>query len=462
MFAAAAACRRRYNVWTSPVVIIFLWWSGWLVVALEDFIGIPAPSLTLVTLVLTALVFFLGGAFSGSFRPGYVRDRSPSDEQVASERVVKFWLVVCLLIAVPVLKVFSVGASQVAVVGDLSSYRADALGGLQGKSTLYGQSAAFEIFYGSIVSPLLFGALLWVIARGWRRPTKERVLFGLVALLVMLDSFAKFGRTTLYFFLLASIFAARFRANRSGSDPTKANRSKKTRRLLSFGALGALVALLAILSYYRLGRHDITLSETLGYFAVWYHTAGFALLDSELIDRASHLNSAVTYGLASIGGVYNYCVYAFHVLGVELPSVARDNGILHNDFVKIGYSDKLNVPIFSNAYYTVLYSVFQDFRWIGVAVLSFFFGFVVNGAYARFVTNGRDSRLYLIILYLYLGLFGIFQSPLESPMFWVPLIAGLILERRWAPTANRPAAPGTLFHARESRDPPVHNRISLR
>ena len=435
MICVAAFCRRRYRVWASPVVIVFLWWSGWLLVALLDLIGIPAPSVTLVALVMTAVFFFLLGALAGPYRRRRqipVVDRADDDRSV--QAMVKFWTVVSLFALVPVLIVFRTGASQLAVA-DLSSYRDDALGGARGASTLYG-SAAFEIFYGAIVSPLLFGALIWIVVRGWRPSLKERVLFVGVALLVILDSFAKFGRTTLYFFVIAVLLAARFRANASTRGTGLVKRSRKTKLIASVAALAVLIGLLAVLSYYRLGREDVSIGEILGYFAVWYHTTGFALLDTELTDRASHLNSAVTYGLASIGGLYNYVVYGLHVLGIEIPSVARDNGIIHNEYVRIGYSTALSVPIFSNAYYTVLYSIFQDFRWFGATILSFVFGFVVDRGYTHFVQDGRDSSLYLLIVYLYLGLFGIFQSPLESPMFWIPLLTGLILRRWWSSTTR--------------------------
>jgi len=157
---------------------------------------------------------------------------------------------------------------------------------------------------------------------------------------------------------------------------------------------------------------------TLKYFAVWYHTLGFSLLDLELNNPMSRLNDAITFGQASLGGIINYFVYPLALVGIKLESVAMGNGIYQNYFIPIGFSE-VRGTIYANGYYTVFYSLFQDFRWPGVIGGCFFYGRLLNKSYSRYIWHGRFSSLYLLNTLMFLGLFGIFQSPLESPGFWV-------------------------------------------
>ena len=406
IIATVVQCRKHYGKWLNPIAIIFVWWAGWLAVAEINFIGIPSPSYYLVSIIIIGLIFVLFGALTA-------RRRNPIQQfeyssYIQYTKIAKYIKLIIVFISGPVLWFGIQGLIKQSHLFSVSDYRGMALEGVG----VYGSVIGY-LFYNRIIAPLLFCCILWVQCCGNSRNKKEKLLMALVVVLVAVDSMGNLGRTTIYFMAIGLAYCWIFRNQRHNLT------SYKFSKMHILGA--AFVCWLIWMSQRRFaagGMDAITLSS---YFAIWYHTAGFVLFDIELNDSISRLNNSITFGQASFGGLIEYVLLMFRPI-VQFDSVSHLNGIYQNEMKIIGYSDVLNAPIFSNAYYTVFYSLFQDFRWFGIIGGCFLYGRILNNSYRRYISSGNIADLYLLNALMFCGMFGIFQSPLESARFWMVII----------------------------------------
>jgi oligosaccharide repeat unit polymerase len=427
-------CRKSYTKWLNPITIISIWWGGWLAVAELNLIGIPAPSSYTVSVVLVAMISCCVGALTGrryrgnrssiGFKRNLSRVRAQTDAlpvnistRPLNSRIANYVAGCLLLIAGPVLWFSYLGWSLQASVVSIADFRSVALEG----AGVYGSVFGY-LLYHRLIAPLLFCCIVWLQCRGFSGTTKEKWLGFLVVILVMAESIGSTGRSLPYFLLIGIGYSWIFRAHRSANSITGWTRVRVW--LLAI----PLVIWLIWMNQQRLSAEGVNLLTLSTYFTVWYHTTGFSLLDLELNDPASRLNEFMTFGQASFGGLVEYFILILRPF-IRYESVSYLNGFFQSQFQTLGFSDLLGAPIFGNAYYTVLYSLFQDFSWAGIVGGGFLYGRLLNRSYRRYIRLGDFANLYLLNALLYCGVFGLFQSPLESSRFWFAIFAAFLISR---------------------------------
>jgi oligosaccharide repeat unit polymerase len=421
---AAIVCRHRYGKWLNPIAIISIWWGGWLAVAEINIIGISAPSYYTSSIVVTALISCFFGALTGrkykTFHPVNISVTK------INKRIANYVGVCLLVIAGPIFWFSYLGLSMQSTVANAAEYRTVALEGVGVYGSVFGY-----LFYNRLVLPLFFCCILWLQCRGFGETMKEKWLAVLVVFLVIAESTGTAGRTLMFYLVIGIVYCWIFRAHRQNTIIAGWNKAKVL--MVSF----PLIIWLIWMNQQRINTVGVGGLTISAYFAVWYHTAGFSLLDLELKDPFSRLNDFMTFGQASFGGLIEYVILILRPL-VQYDSVAYLNGMYHSEFKLLGYSDMLSVPIFGNAYYTVLYSLFQDFSWFGIVGGGFLYGRFLNNSYCRYIHFGNFSSLYLLNALMYCGMFGLFQSPLESPRFWFAVFFAYFISRIESKHVGRP------------------------
>ena len=430
------ACRKSYGKWLNPIAIISIWWGGWLAVAEINLIGIPAPSYYTSGIVVTTWIFCVFGALTGrKYQTFHPVNFSATK---INKRIANYVGVCLLVIAGPIFWFSYLGLSIQSTLTDVASYRTELFGS---DSVIY--SSKFNYYmYIFVITPLLFVCVLWLQSRGFGKTKKEKWLAALVVLLVIAESLGTSGRLMVYFLVIGVVYCKIFRAHRLPNLTTSPSGAKA----FIFPIL--LIILLLWMNQRRMSGNDLGVFDISAYFLVWYHTLGFSLLDLELNNSFSRLNDFPTLGQASFGGLIDYFLVPLHPI-IQYDPVAYLNAVSQEEFQIVGYSDLLGAPIPANAYYTVFYSIFQDFGWFGIVGVWFLYGRLLNRSYRKYIHYGNFSSLYLLNALIFCGMFGLFQSPLESHRFWVAVIFAYFISKIESKRAGN--INGSILQSNQSR-----------
>jgi len=190
---------------------------------------------------------------------------------------------------------------------------------------------------------------------------------------------------------------------------------------------GVMLAGLLFMSIFR-GEKNAGSVATLGRVAVNYHTVGLVLFDQELKSPSSRLNSRLSCGRSIIGGIDTIAVIMLRRFNSDLTPIAGESGRYMDEPRQVG-EDENRGPIFGNAFYTVLYSLYFDGRYLAVLLVSLVFGYGVSASYLKWLKQGSLPGLAMVILLLYAGVFSLFQSPVEGLKFWIALFLIAALKR---------------------------------
>jgi hypothetical protein len=112
----------------------------------------------------------------------------------------------------------------------------------------------------------------------------------------------------------------------------------------------------------------------------------------------------------------------------DLVPVAGESGAYMAVPREVG-TDEQGEPILGNAFYTVLYSLYYDGRYLAVILFPLVFGYFLAASYLDWLKNGSLASLVMLVLLMYVGLFSLFQSPVESLRFWGALILLTVLKK---------------------------------
>jgi len=194
---------------------------------------------------------------------------------------------------------------------------------------------------------------------------------------------------------------------------------KKTKTSIKIkNSLIVLMFLLTPMVIIGAARGFNNLGDQVKIFAVDYNTLGFSLFDDELNTSDSSLNSKEKFGFSSLGVIENSFFILFRKLGfTERLGAVADVDL--NTFRNL--SEVEENPKFYNAFGTIVYSMYYDGGILFVIVLSFIFGYLFNKHVRHAFDRLSVKSGSLFFLYLYLGLFGIYQ-PLLMSFVWLPII----------------------------------------
>ncbi len=403
----------------NPLSMIVFWWAFWLWVSNFSLTGFFVPGArTQAMVMIMVLAVFLGSLLA----TGKIREREEvarlNDRIVQNER----YVFAMNLALVPVIVFFFVRALPVLLSSDPVVYRSLAYSGIDRPESAFRSGYQAFLFH-LVVSPVIFFSVIVGIVLFFDRKKKRLLLVSLT--LFLLEAVLILGRFNFYhlgiFILLAFLFLAQRKKpaviNQETDRTLPAGLRKGKFRILL--ATAAILAVLLALSLYR-GERNVGLLRTLTKVTVDYHTVGLVLFDQELSNPFSRLNTRRSYGRSSLGGIDSLIVVMLRRFNRTIVPMAGESGLYFDEQRVVG-EDREGRPIKGNAFFTILYSLYFDGRYLFVIALPFVFGYLVSSHYLNWLKNGSLDRLILLILFLYLGFFSLFQSPLEGVKFWFSL-----------------------------------------
>lgn len=423
VFFALALSRALHRRFLTPLTIVVVWWSFWLIVSMYGLSGIDIPSDGLYFLAECLLYSIVLGYALAGFGLRYGAIKAPSvkrQAQVGKELLPKLVAIGLLVFIAPFLiKAWGFLAGGQESTGD---YRNLMLGSSSEGSGIFDTVAAY-VLYTSFFSPLLFILVMFGITR-YAIDGKKGVLVISLALLAV-DGFINLGRFGFYFAIIIFVCATWIVGIRKGGLISRVRIGRPANGYKKYVAVVLVLLGLVYISVLRLGGESGL--DDVVYHMMEYHNIGFALLDKELVNPGSFLNTNTTYGRATFGGLDEYVVLILKRFFDGIEPIRHVVGTYQNTFVDIGVSNSGD-SLFYNAYYTSIYTLYLDGGVPGVVLGGLFFGYFVWFLFSRFLKYGDGSDLYRLLLIIYLGFFSIFSCPLIGSKFWVAVLASFVLK----------------------------------
>ena len=419
----------------NPITLVTLWWALWVAVSAVSPFGLEVPSASTYALFGLSLAGFATGALvqrTVAFR-GIDPRRNAIWSSAALERTA---LVVGVALLVFLIGLSFVARSSVSLDADI---RGAALGATDGPDPVFGDVRYRSLFNALVPGPLL----LLVILGNWLYFYRSRVAVLLVAAAcVGLYSVALYGRLWLQILVAVSGVAIVL----ASASPLPAVRARVRRGLAMVAALivAALVTSWTLTQERADGKGG---AEEAFVTFVHYHTFGFTLIDQELTNVTSWLmTEPATAGLLTTNGLHDVLAIAIRRLDPTYTNKGIDAIAYRQQFRTVG--QWANRPVIYNAYYTFMFTVLADgglfYAFAGPLLL----GWWCMASYRRFVASSAFRPFFGVLLSVWLAVFSLFQSAVESSAFWTCLLTvnAIGLLARWfqhggtEPAAWRPLA----------------------
>jgi len=403
----------------NPVLVVVSWWAFWLWTSNFSLTGLFVPSSRTQFMVLVMLASVSLGSFLA-----FPRERDPGRTALANERFKQNgrFLYGINLLFVPLMGLLLYRAIPALFFSDPVLYRKEVYGTPDGPSPLFGGGYGQFLFF-LIVSPVIFFSLIAGLISFFRYGKKRLLIVSL--LLIISEGLITLGRFNFYYILALAAFAYVYVKQREAAGPATGTGQAAPPRLklkaVKFAAAAAAVLAVVLgLSFLR-GEKSAGPLAALEKIAVEYHTVGLVLFDQELSAPSSRLNSGLSFGRSTIGGLDNLALVFLRRFNPDIVPVAQESGAYMAESRQVG-RDAKGGPILGNAFYTILYSLYYDGRYLAVIFFSLVFGFFLSSSWLNWIKNGGLTSLAAVVLLTYVGVFSLFQSPVEGLKFWVALL----------------------------------------
>jgi oligosaccharide repeat unit polymerase len=438
--AVLLATYLKYGRWANPISVLVGWWCLWLYVANLDLTGVYVPSAYTQQLYL----LMLGSVTLGALCAPRSVSGSASQE---NERVVRKWtwmLLVLVPVGLVVLALFSRAWTNYLGTGVTV-----------GRSQIFESSILFpngyvQRAYVMFFRPFLLTSCIAGVALYMTAGHKRLLIVGTV--LFILDSLMMLGRKDLYWLLLLGSFVFYVLMYRDAP-----RRLYRARRYVTLGGLG-LSAIVINITLLRVGG-VLDVQEIVQQYVLRYHTLGFTLFDLERLDAASRLNTHLTLGRSTLGGLEQFLMEVLSFVDSSARAAARETGSYMHAFRHIGTAPE-GYSIQANAFNTLLYTLYIDGRQVFVVLLPLIYGWLTTRHYAQWMKQRRIHSLMVLCLLATVGLLGIFNSPLEGQALWVAALTVLFINRVRLPvpvlTRGSKASPDAALPGDE---PPESSRL---
>lgn len=376
-----------------PVILITIWWFFWLSLSLFSIYGMDRPSLYTYGLILFGLVSFISAAkLSQRLRYNVIRLRRII-KSVDSHQIIKYGLI----IIVPYILYYFNKSLKLLFSGDLTYYR-ELIFGFEDNFLLMSEISL--VIYSLLIKPLLLIFYVYSVVLYFRNYKKSKWYFSLAIVLIVIDSIMFLSRfNLLYLVLVPFLYLSIYRYKKI---------LVLVRKILSFKYLK--YALLIILVF-----NVISITTGKGQWGTEsflrtitnYHTLSFTLLDKEIHNEHSRLNSKLSLGRASLGNIEKVSVFFLQKMRLDVNSIPGRNGGYLREFRKVGNNER-GQRIESNAFASIFYSMYMDGRLIGVFLVSIFLGFLLgrNYKYSLIYSDPKYKMLtVLIVFYFFIGIY---------------------------------------------------------
>ncbi len=411
---AAAATSWHGRTFWNPSSLVIVWWGFWLWIATFSLTGVYAPS---EKCIFTVFVFLVGIVAST------LLERRPStgmpivgafdlksDSYYRLLRRAFPWIgVMAGLIVVPA---FARGVYGFLTYG--RELRAYAFTGPEQVSFIF-KSAILESLYFTVSGPLLLLLLLFGMAVYLRT---DRIWELIIAIVFnLMDAIMRLGRVNIYMICLFLIIGFALMVGPNGFFS-----GKRAKKLIFAGAM--LIVLATVIIGIGVARNDKIVQDSRDHFDVFvidYHTIGFALFDSELKDPDSELNKKLTYGRLAAGGLETVFTFVIRRFDRSYNSPANLNTVRMAEYKVVGekrVGEGEPGPKKFNAFYTIIYSLYSDGRFVGLILGGLALGWAMARANRIWKEVGSFEALVWIFFLVSICIFGIFVSTLEMTRTW--------------------------------------------
>ena len=239
---------------------------------------------------------------------------------------------------------------------------------------------------------------------------RNKILFGLSLVLVLIRVLADAGRTPLFNFLIYMILGYVCTRNKSRYLSKEEKRRKKAFRWVALFA----VVFLGLTSLSRAG-------SSIWRIAYFYFAMPNVLLTRwiEIVDSSKF----ISYGITSLNGLF----YAISYLIKNIFRVDHFKLVI-DSFNQIALTDstwfKINgQTTTANAYVSMFWFMYADGRLFGVLLGSFLYGLYMNILYRNLVSN-RSQRNAAIYFLAFQGMvFTFIRFPYAKTYYWIAFLA---------------------------------------
>lgn len=389
----------------NPLSIIILWWSFWIVISYAGLTDLYKPSDHVLL-----LVFLLNsGLFFGSFFGVYIVSGRKYHEELYKfrndvfEENIKKIFNKTYKIVLPIVSFFFLKAIFILATKGVEGYRGLTFSDGENEGILFG-NPYLEILYGLLISPyilfyLLVGAYLFIF-KG------EKKIFYVGSLLMFLESTMRLGRFGLYYILMMTFIA--FILNPSKN---KAVKTKFKKIILTFTVVLLVVG----------GLRESNFGNVLYKSIFEYHTVGFTLLSNELDNPTSKLNTNMSYGTGTLGGLDYVSTLIIRRFSPTYDSQYSFMVKDHHLPVETGY-DKNGYPLYHNAFYTMLFTLYADGREFFVFFIPLLMGIFLGFYYSKFKKTNYIFDFLIVLFFMFIFIFSLFQSMLQSHIVSLALL----------------------------------------
>lgn len=403
---------------SSMIIVMHIWWFGWLFISSLSLTGLYAPSEITVSLCITLLTSTtIGSVIHTTLArrldvvPKYLL---VADEHETSAKLESMLVKLLLSTAFPFILfffirfLFLIGAEP-----DVATYRSKVFGVGLGYSLLY-RYPVVEAINQFVVEPITLAALFMGVA-SFVQYNRYRLLL-LAAALLILHSVMMVGRFGFHYMATMLILAVTFKL--AGEYPDKLRIIRRAGLVFL-----AIVAVTSVLTVFRSPVHAKGLKKVLTAYLIDYHTVSFSIFDSHMNDPGSilHLSSN---GRSSLGPFERLVVRGLQLLGIDKDSQVDMNGLALSEGREVG-QNAAGGKIYYNAFGSVLFSLYRDGKIFFIVAAGIVFGFFA----AHFSESLRYKHAYgmtLLVSLSFIGIYGIFQPVLEGPVLLAVLVLVLM------------------------------------
>ena len=382
--------------------VVLIWWFGWLLISTFSIGGVEVASLDtyLIFICFTTSIFFGSVLYRISKLNTYSLSSNEYGSHINEKLTLRFErrvLKIAKYIVAPVVTFYFIKALYLfSILDNLDMYRAQAFGVAgDGDSILFG-NGYIDLFYNltirNFIYLMLFSGLAVYVITG-----RLKILF-IASVFSIMDATMMLGRFQIYYLIVFVPMAYYIKNGRIGIN-----------------AVVATLIPISLLVLITTMRVDVDLMQIIKSFLINYHTFSFKLFDNQYTNQSSLLNNHTTYGIASLGQISSLFILFLRKFGYDVNPLGEVGPLLHESTI-VGYDESLEVDIYANAFYSILYTLYLDGGIFFIIIFALLMGYFL----LRFTDRSSFVRLYFLFLITYLLMFGIFQPVLFSG--WLILI----------------------------------------
>ncbi|MDB9786880.1 oligosaccharide repeat unit polymerase [Bacteriovoracaceae bacterium] len=398
----------RFDKKITLPIILCMWWILWLAIANYSLTGVTVPSLhTQLLVYLMATGFLLGNIGAIIFYSKNLAPK-PNRQTIGHLKIGLKFVQVSNAIISPIVIFFLILSIYLLTKHNINDYRVLVFSTKTHPSILF-HSGKIELLYSLIISPILL-TNLFIIFANLRSYRSHKWVFISTITLNVFDAVMRLGRFNMYFMIilfLSSLYISYLDGFR-----------KKLKFIPFILLLGFIIFQVGSIR----NSKDTTLKNQVSTYLIDYHTMGFAIFDSKLTNPNSRLNHTISWGRGVIGGIDQLIGLVARKIGFQnYITPVQETALKMTQATNIG-TNLNGSPKKYNAFYTVLYTLYLDGREFFVFLVPFLFGTLFMKYYHYWTISKSPVHLSILLSFIYVVIFSIFQSPIETPIFWISLI----------------------------------------